>query len=113
MEKMKYDTGKPARHYDNDWLTVLAMLTIFSFHCARFFNNGFLKYARQAILPFYILHQTVIVTIGFYIIHWEMSVMVKYLILSVASFIVIVFLYYLLIKRIRRLAFLFGLQIKN
>ena len=26
------------RRYDNDWLTVLAMLVIFSFHCARFFN---------------------------------------------------------------------------
>jgi hypothetical protein len=30
------DTGK--RHYEYDWLTVLAMLTIFSYHCARFFN---------------------------------------------------------------------------
>jgi glucan biosynthesis protein C len=35
------------------------------------FNNGFLKYARVAVLPFYILHQTVIVTIGFYIAKWE------------------------------------------
>ncbi|MBN1559016.1 acyltransferase family protein, partial [candidate division KSB1 bacterium] len=27
-----------SRRHDNDWLTVLAMLTIFFFHCARFFN---------------------------------------------------------------------------
>ena len=39
MEKMKSGIGKLARRYDNDWLTVLAMLTIFSFHCARFFNQ--------------------------------------------------------------------------
>ena len=32
------ERGIPARRYDNDWLTVLAMLTIFFFHCARFFN---------------------------------------------------------------------------
>ena len=29
---------KNTRRYDNDWLTVGAMLMIFLFHCARFFN---------------------------------------------------------------------------
>jgi len=39
MEKPRLsEPGKQARRYDNDWLTVLAMLTIFFFHCARFFN---------------------------------------------------------------------------
>ncbi len=32
------EPDKQAGRYDNDWLTVLAMLTIFFFHCARFFN---------------------------------------------------------------------------
>ena len=31
--------GKQARRNDDDWLTVLAMVTIFLFHCARFFNH--------------------------------------------------------------------------
>jgi peptidoglycan/LPS O-acetylase OafA/YrhL len=26
------------RYYDIDWLRVIGMLLIFSFHCARFFN---------------------------------------------------------------------------
>lgn len=30
--------GNIERRYDIDWLRVLAMLTIFLFHCARFFN---------------------------------------------------------------------------
>lgn len=30
--------SKPERRYDIDWLRVLAMLSIFLFHCARFFN---------------------------------------------------------------------------
>ena len=30
---------KPARRDDNDWITVLAMLCVFTFHCARFFNH--------------------------------------------------------------------------
>ena len=29
---------KNTRRYDNDWLTVGAMMVIFLFHCARFFN---------------------------------------------------------------------------
>jgi glucan biosynthesis protein C len=32
------EVGKNTRRYDNDWLTVGAMLMIFFFHCARFFN---------------------------------------------------------------------------
>ena len=51
--------------------------------------------------------------IGFYIAPWQMSVMLKYLILSTSSFMVIVFLYELLIKRVKVLAFVFGLQVKN
>ncbi len=53
------------------------------------------------------------VYIGFYIAHWQMNVMVKYLILNTSSFIVIVLLYDLLIRRINGLAFVFGLQFKK
>ena len=49
----------------------------------------------------------------FYIANWQISVMVKYLILSTSSFIVIVLLYDLLIRRIKGLAFVFGLQFKK
>ncbi len=30
--------SRPERRHDIDWLRVLAMLSIFLFHCARFFN---------------------------------------------------------------------------
>ncbi len=95
----------------NSWFWLVAILGFGSKYLN--FNHGFLKYARQAVLPFYILHQTVIVTIGFYIAHWQMNVMLKYLILSTSSFMVIVFLYELLIKRVKALAFVFGLQVRN
>jgi hypothetical protein len=72
-----------------------------------------LRYAREAVLPFYVLHQTVIVVIGFCIAHWEASVMVKYLILNSSSFVVIMALYELLIRRVNVLRFLFGQTIKR
>jgi hypothetical protein len=91
----------------NSWFWLVAFLGLGS----RFlnFNNEMLKYAREAVLPFYILHQTVIVIIGFYIANWETSVMVKYLTLSSLSFAVIAALYELLIKRVKVIRFLFGM----
>ncbi|MDH4267177.1 MAG: acyltransferase family protein [Deltaproteobacteria bacterium] len=95
----------------NSWFWLVAFLGFGS----RFltFNNKILKYAREAVLPFYILHQTIIVVIGFYIVHWETSVMVKFFTLSVCSFIVIIAMYDLLIKRVKALRFLFGMQVKK
>ena len=95
----------------NSWFWLVALLGFGS----RFlnFNNKILKYAREAVLPFYILHQTIIVVIGFYIVNWETSVMVKYFTLSAFSFIVIIAMYDLLIKRVKVLGFLFGIKAKK
>lgn len=90
------------------------VLAILGFGCKYLsFNNRVLKYANEAVLPFYILHQTVIVTIGFYIASWNASVIVKYLILSTLSFAVIVSIYDLLIKRNNWLRFLFGMRLQR
>ncbi len=50
-------------------------------------SNGFLRYASEASYPFYILHQTVIVAIGYYVVQWEMSIAAKFSLICVASFI--------------------------
>jgi glucan biosynthesis protein C len=94
----------------NSWFWLVALLGF----GGRFFNftNEILKYAREAVLPFYILHQTVIVVIGFYLSDWETSVMVKYLMLSTLSFAVIIAIYDLLIRRIKALRFLFGMKVR-
>ncbi|UCD81949.1 MAG: acyltransferase [Desulfobacterales bacterium] len=95
----------------NSWVWLVALLGFGSRYFN--FNNEILKYAREAVLPFYILHQTVIVTIGFYMIDWEMGIMVKYLLLSTLSFVVIIGIYDLLIRRFNALRFLFGMKVKN
>jgi peptidoglycan/LPS O-acetylase OafA/YrhL len=75
------------------------------------FNNRILRYTNEAVLPFYILHQTIIVAIGFYLASWEAGVMIKYLILSTTSFAAIIILYQV-IERINLLRFLFGMKRK-
>jgi hypothetical protein len=34
-------------------------------------SSSFLEYASPAVLPFYILHQTVLLCAGFYILRWD------------------------------------------
>jgi glucan biosynthesis protein C len=77
------------------------------------FTNRFLKYAAGASYPFYILHQTAIVIIGFYVVQWEGSVLAKFATILVASFMATAILYELLVKRINVVRFLFGMRLKK
>jgi hypothetical protein len=92
----------------NTWAWLLAFLGFASRHLN--FSNGFLKYANDAVLPFYILHQTVILVIGFFIRDWTLGVFPKYLFLASLSFIIIMVLYEFIVKRIGVLRFLFGMK---
>lgn len=77
------------------------------------FNNKFLAYANEAILPFYIMHHSVIYIIGFYIIQWSSGVGTKFLMISIASFVAIMVIYEILVRRVSVLRILFGMRIKN
>jgi hypothetical protein len=70
-------------------------------------------YAREAQLPFYILHQTVIVVIGFYVVGWSVSILVKYVAISLSSLVTTLALYDLLVKRTNVTRFLFGMRLKQ
>jgi peptidoglycan/LPS O-acetylase OafA/YrhL len=73
-------------------------------------SNRFLKYANDAVLPFYILHQTVILAIGFHVIRLDAPLWLEYAIIVLTSFIATMALYELLIKRVNALRFLFGMR---
>jgi hypothetical protein len=92
----------------NSWFWLLAILGL----GLRFFNfkNSFLGYAGEALLPFYILHQTIIVVIGFFLRDWPLDVLPKYITLALTSFIIIMAIYELLIKRFNGMRVLFGLK---
>ena len=77
------------------------------------FNTKFLGYANEAILPFYILHHTIIYILGFFIIQWSSGVGTKFLMISIASFVAIMALYEILVRRVSILRILFGMRIKN
>ena len=76
------------------------------------FNNPFLKYANEAVLPFYILHQTVIVILGFFVVGWVIPDLLKYVIIFTSSFIVIMGLYEFGVRRFNLMRFLFGMKLR-
>jgi surface polysaccharide O-acyltransferase-like enzyme len=92
----------------NTWAWLLAFLGFASHHLN--FSNNFLKYANEAVLPFYILHQSVIVTIGFFIRDWQLAVFPKYLFLASVSFLIIMVLYEFVVKRVAFLRLIFGMK---
>jgi len=108
-EEYSYNFFESLRAF-NSWFWLVAILGFGSKYLN--FNNGLLKYSNEAVLPFYILHQTIIVILGFYIASWDVGVIMKYLILSTVSFALIIALYDLLIKRVQILRFLFGMKTK-
>jgi glucan biosynthesis protein C len=91
------------------WSCLLTFLGFASHHLN--FRSRFQNYANKVVLPFYILHQTVIVVIGFFILDWNLSVFPKYLILMAASFIFIIAIYEIFIKRLNFMRLLFGMKV--
>jgi glucan biosynthesis protein C len=69
-----------------------------------------IRYANQAVLPVYVLHQTVIVVIGFYVVQWEVGALVKYLVISVAALVITLLLYDLGVRRAAVTRLLFGMK---
>jgi peptidoglycan/LPS O-acetylase OafA/YrhL len=74
-------------------------------------SNKFLKYTGQASYPYYILHQTVIVIIGFYVVQWQVGLAVKYLVILAAAIAVTALIYELLVRRFNLFRFLFGMRL--
>ena len=92
----------------NSWFWLSAIMG-FARRYLNFTNRG-LAYTNEAVLPFYILHQTVIVVIAFFLVGWSAAVPVKYLALVVLSFTAIMALYEGIIRRIGLFRVLFGMK---
>jgi len=68
------------------------------------------RYANQAVLPFYLLHEPVIVAAAWIIVRWHAPAGVKYPALVAVSFTATLALYELAVRRYRPTRFLFGMK---
>ena len=74
------------------------------------FSNRALGYCNEAVLPFYLFHQTIILVVGYYVIRWNMGILPKFLIVTALSFIAIMALYEFGVRRFNAMRFLFGMK---
>jgi len=94
----------------NLWSWILAL---FGFS-ARYLNrkSKFLNYANEAVYPFYILHQTIMIVIAYYLIDLDWSLTVKASIMISSTFILSWIFYEFFIRRWKYIRPLFGLKNK-
>jgi hypothetical protein len=67
-------------------------------------------YGNEAVLPFYVLHEPVIVAVAWVVVRWPAPLLVKYLSVVAASFILTLALYEGLVRRFQLARFLFGMK---
>lgn len=94
----------------NLWCWLLGMLGLARRYLR--FNHPFLKYATEAVYPWYVLHQTVIVVIGYYVAGWNMALGWKYVVVLIAMGTITGLLHELVIRRTPFLRPFFGLKVK-
>lgn len=87
------------------------ILVLFSY-AAKFLNKPShgLSYANRAVYPFYILHQTITVAIGYYIMNLDWGFWPKATLMVVGTFGICWLIYDLIILRVKWLHPLFGLK---
>jgi glucan biosynthesis protein C len=73
-------------------------------------NTPLLRRANEAVLPFYVMHQTVLLCVGFFVTQWPIPDFLKAVIISASSLVIILGLYEFLIRRHNLLRFLFGMK---
>ena len=74
-------------------------------------TTPFLKYSNEAVLPFYILHQTVLLVIGYFVVQLAIPDLAKWMIIFLSSFPIILALYEFVIRRFNVIRVLFGMRL--
>jgi glucan biosynthesis protein C len=91
------------------WIVFLMSVT------AKYLNrpSKLLSYANEAVLPFYLFHQTVILGIGWFVIRWNMGVLPKLIIVTVTSLAATLILYDTFVRHSNVMRFFFGMRPKK
>jgi peptidoglycan/LPS O-acetylase OafA/YrhL len=74
------------------------------------FANRWLYYGQEAALPFFVLHQPVIIVIAFFVVQWQASISIKLPVVVLSSFVITIGLYELIVRRIKPVRLAFGMK---
>jgi glucan biosynthesis protein C len=91
----------------SSWCWVLAIFGFGMKHLTR--NAKVLAPLNEAVLPFYVLHQSILIYVGYFVVQLDLPAEVKWLMIAPLSFAIIVALIGI-IRRVNVLRFLFGMK---
>jgi glucan biosynthesis protein C len=74
------------------------------------FSNKWLVYGNGTIMPFYLLHQPVIVVIAYFVVQWDAGILAKLLVVVIGSFLITLGLVELLVRPFKLTRMLFGMK---
>jgi surface polysaccharide O-acyltransferase-like enzyme len=74
------------------------------------FSNKWLQYGQEAILPFFVVHEPVIIVMAFFVVQWDAGLIPKILVLVLGSFAVSLGFYQFVVGHIGPLRAMFGMK---
>lgn len=92
------------------WCGILAIWG-FSIRHLNFGTLG-LYLANEAVLPFYVLHQTVLIIAGYFVVQWAIPDWLKFVVIFAGSLGIVLAVYWFLIRPFNAMRFLFGMHSK-
>ena len=92
----------------SSWCWILAYFGFGFKHLTQ--SKPILAYANEAVLPFYVLHQTVLLCVGYYVVQWQIPDALKWVVIAASSFALIMLVYEFLVRRFNVMRFLFGMR---
>ena len=74
------------------------------------FSNRLLAYGNETIMPFYLLHQPVIIVVSYFVVQWDAGIFVKLMVILLTSLLIVLALIELLIRPFKPVRRLFGMK---
>lgn len=93
------------------WFTVITVIAYGQHYLNR--PHPWLKHFNEGLYPFYILHQTVIIAIGYYVCQLSLSVTTKFWIVSILTLATCLLIYFILIRPFNMMRFFFGMKLRK
>jgi hypothetical protein len=90
------------------WFTVITVIAFGQHYLNK--PHPWLKYVNEGLYPFYILHQTVIIMIGYYICQLDWNIAAKYWSIATLTLISCIAFYLLLIRPFNIMRLFFGMK---
>jgi hypothetical protein len=93
------------------WFWVITVVAFGQHYLNR--PHPWLKHFNEGLYPFYILHQTVIIAIGYYICQLPWSIFAKFWTVSILTLISCLLIYFILIRPVNLTRLLFGMKLRG